>query len=237
MIPTRLFRFLKITAPASWILLSLSCAHQNSALRRHDDLVAAGQWLHARRSIDEISKQGPISAELAARLEQLNRRARYQVNNLEIHPLQYFYARAYIDYFENKRYHKAAEALRQVLIYELDNEEVVRFLELAKTHFESEEAEREKRLAQDLKRAQLLQAAIETAIASKAGQPAEAPPPPPPPDPEWLEARYEEALTAYFKRDMSKARKIIEENVRQDPGNLRWKKVIERIDRELAAAR
>ena len=55
------------------------------------------------------------------------------------------------------------------------------------------------------------------------------------PSPEFLQSRYEDALTAYFKEDLPQARAIIAENARLDPHNKRWKNILERFARELQA--
>ena len=241
-----------------------ACAHRTAELRMIERLADSGQWFAAREAATQTLKARPGRADVAARITALDRLAREQEENLEFDPRKYFYAQAYLDYFERRLFQRAVENMEQVLVFGLENAEILRFmdsaqikaeaerektqrqidalLERAAAHFRSGDLQ-EARRAADLvatldasnAQAQQWQSKIRRAIVASAPAPARAAPPPrPAPDPAWVEARYHEAVKSYVRGDLAKARETLSEVVDRDPANDRCKRMLMRIEKELA---
>lgn len=258
------------------VLIALAAAPlwAASPAKRLRALIADGSWLSAGELAREMIESGEGAGKAEELLRGLEEKARQDAENADFNPRNYFYAQAYFDYFHKKRYKDAVEDLEQVLSFELENEEALRFMDKAQVLAEQETRDRAARQQKLLRRARELfdagQAAKALTVAERAV--AEVPanaeaqellddirrllePPPlvmkpsrqgkplrqvlrqakalPPPDPAWLESRYREALKAYVAKELDKAAAILNELLRRDPGNERWKKTLERIGKEL----
>lgn len=336
---------------AALILALANPSHAKSPERRIQKLVEEGQWLAAGELAQDLLKQAPEDPKIRRQLDALEQRVRKDAENLDFDPKRYFYAQAYMDYFKRQRYADAVDDMEQVLVFELENEEVLRFMDKAQARFAEElkavlggipalfESGKHPEALELARRALALDSSnasakdwlkkIQSAMAPPPAQPeapaetklamtspypeAQAPPPPepeasieqpgppepppaqavatapaeppkeapppqepasqgtevamapappaptaapprdspivamlppqarparpkpalPPPDPEWLESSYREALKAYVHRDLSKSRKILREMLARDPENERWKRTLQRIEKEL----
>jgi len=121
------------------LLLALAGASEAaSPERRLGKLMGKGQWLAAGELAREILAQSPENAKAKKLFEELEQRVRRDADNLDFDPQKYFYAQAYLDYFRG-RFADAVDDMEQVLTFELENEEVLRFMDKAQARI-SEEA-------------------------------------------------------------------------------------------------
>lgn len=248
----------------SLALLGLCACAARPGPRRVQALLADGRWLYAREAAEEALRQAPNNQALVRAIADLDKRAENQAANSDFDPKRYFYAQAYLEFFKHKRYLKAVEDMEQVLSYELDNEELLHFMDRAQPKLEEEQrlaaekvnslivdgvnayregdyartlhcAQRALALAPADPRARKLAAkaqealtpTLSPAVAAKSRST------PAPADPEWLQARFEEALKAYIKGDILTTRDILRELVAKTPDNAQYQRHLDRIQKEL----
>ncbi len=123
-----------------FILGLLLCASAGSAKTpesRVAALAAQGQWLGARELGEELLKQDPGNAQVKRALEALDEKVRRNTENLDFDPKKYFHAQAYVDFFSG-HYAQAVEDLEQVLVFELENEEALQFMDKAQALLSSQ---------------------------------------------------------------------------------------------------
>lgn len=242
-------RTLALSLLAPFLILSSSWAASGGA-RRVEKLGKQGRWFDAGELAQELQKASPRDERLRKAVEALEEGVRRDAENLDFDPKKYFYAQAYLDYFKRRRYADAAEGLEQVLIFELENEEVLRFLDKAQARSPKIEPATEPPLAEPPAAAPVIEARAVSLppaarslrlrpAATPALKPAPAasvaarPRPKAPVDPEALESSYRAALKAYVQRDLSQARSILSELLDSDPQNERFKRALQRIGKEL----
>ena len=127
---------IRIVLPSAAFLLTLalaSCLPINRA-RRLQELTAEENWLTAGEFAQENLKEHPADAKVKGQLEILEQKVLRDADNLEFDPRRYFYAQAYLDYFKRQSYAQAKDDLEQVLSFDQDNEEVLRFIGKAQIH-------------------------------------------------------------------------------------------------------
>lgn len=176
-------------------------------------LAAQGRWLDARELGEELLKRNPADRGVKLQLKTLDRKAREGALNLDFNPRRYFYAEAYLDYFENRSYAGALDALDQVLALDQSNAEARKFREKA-----AELAAPKMRFGPQPD--ELVQS----------GRSVGAPPSPAAADPESV---YRDALKAYVRKDLPKARDLLRGLLAREPDNERWQKSLQRIEKEL----
>lgn len=233
------------------LLLSLGPASRaESPAGRVKMLSDAGKWLEARQLAEELLKKNPKDRKLEAQLKAVDEKAKKAAESPEFDPKIYFYAQAYLDYYEKGRFARAMDSMDQVLALEEGNEEVKDFQERAQARVA------EAMLAIDVGPTALqatglrgaveppsseglsetgLRGALETpsgeglvetgrGLSGKVLSPS---------DPEWPESTYREALKAYVRKDHPKAVDLMRQLLAREPDNERWKKSLQRIEKEL----
>lgn len=233
------------------LLLAAPAFSAESAVKRVKKLSDAGKWLEARQLGEELLKKNPKDRKLEAQLKALDEKAKKAAENPEFDPKGYFYVQAYLDYFEKRRWGRALDSMNQVLALESGNEEMKLFREKAETRVSEElvamatgpaalqatglRGAVEPPAAEGLSETGL-RGALETPSAEglvETGVRGEARKALSPSDPEWPESTYREALKAYVRKDHPKAVDLMRQLLAREPDNERWKKSLQRIEKEL----
>lgn len=106
-----------------------ACASSRTELRQINNFIAEQQFLKAGEFLREVLKANPGNKEAAQLLENTDKRMASDIQNPDFTPRRYFYAQAYQNFFHDHLYRQALEDLEQVMIFELENEEILEFLD------------------------------------------------------------------------------------------------------------